>query len=122
MIVRLNIGLENASKFDFDCDTIARLLDLATRDCAELLSYRQVESSGGDWEPESILWAELEVSSSDQVHFFRKSLEGLCTVLNEEGIAVAIVSPAIAIGEGIIVWNPEYNGEKYDFNLDYFTE
>lgn len=120
MIVRINIGLGNASKFDFDCDTIARLLDLSTRDCAQLLNYRQVESNGGDWEPESVLWAELYVSSSDEVHFFKKALEGLCTVLNEDSIAVAIVSPSIA--DGTIIYNPEYSGEKYDFNLDYFAE
>ena len=120
MIVRVNIGLGNANKFDFDCHTVARILDLATRDCASLIDYREVESAGGDWEPEKVLWAELEIITCDEVSAFKDALESLCVVLNEDAIAVAIVSPRIA--DGTVIFNPNYTGEKYDFNLDYFTE
>lgn len=120
MIVRVNIGLDNAINGGLGTYHTAQLLKLATRDCATLKSYRRVESAGGDWDAEPVLWAELEVLNSGDVHFFKKALEGICTVLNEDAIAVAIVSPSIA--DGTIIWNPEYDGEKYDFNLEYFTE
>lgn len=127
MIVRINIGLQNAIDAEIGTLHVARLLELATRDCASLESYRRVESAGGDWEAEPVLWAELEIlpptretGSAERVDRFKAALAGLCTVLHEDAIAVAIVSPTIA--DGVIIWNPAYTGEKYDFNLDYFTE
>ena len=127
MIVRVNIGLENAINGGLGTYHTAKLLELATRDSATLKSYRRVESDGGDWDAEPVLWAELEIlpptleiRSSERVDRFKRALAGLCTVLHEDCIAVAIVSPTIA--EGVLIWNPCYDGEKFDFNLEYFTE
>ena len=127
MIVRVNIGLQNAIDAEIGTLHVARLLELATRDCASLESYRRVESAGGDWEPEPVLWAELEIlpptieiGSAERVDRFKAALQSLCVVLHEDAIAVAIVSPTIF--DGTIIWNPAYTGEKYDFNLDYFAE
>jgi hypothetical protein len=120
MIVRINIGLGRAIESGLDCESVSNLLKLSTRDSSTVISYRQVESAGGDWAPEPVLWAELEVCNAQNVTRFTKALESLCVVLGEDSIAVAIVSPLVH--NGVLIWNPAYTGEKYDFNLDFFTE
>lgn len=123
MIVRLNIGLERARDIGIDHIAAYGLLVNAvcvkTR-CAKMIDWRKVESTGGDWNPEPVLWAELEVVTTEDVERFKKALESLCVALGEDSIAVAIVSPSIA--DGTLIWHPHYTGEKYDFNIDYFTE
>ena len=126
MIVRLNIGLDNAQSHGLSHLDVSKLLKLAVRDCATFLSARMIEGVGiadenvGDWEPEDVLWAELEIRSSDEVPAFKNAVKSLCVVLQEEAIAVAIVSPRY--GDGLLIFNPEYTGEEYAFNLDYFAE
>ena len=119
MIVRINLGLANAHSADLSTQNVHDLLFHATAPYADLLDYREVQSEGGDWEPEPIYWVEFEILH-DCVDRFKRALESICTVLHEDAIAVAIVSPSI--GEGTILFNPNYEGERYDFNLDYFTE
>lgn len=123
MIVRLNIGLERANDIGIDHHGVYGMLINAAcvkRQCATSRGYRKVESAGGDWNPEPVLWVELEVVTTDDVDLFKKALEALCIALGEDSIAVAIVSPSIA--DGTLIWHPHYTGEKYEFNIDYFTE
>ena len=123
MIVRINIGLERARDIGIDHHGVYGMLINAVcvkRQCATSRGYRKVESAGGDWNPEPVLWVELEVVTTDDVDLFKKALEALCIALGEDSIAVAIVSPSIA--DGTLIWHPHYTGEKYDFNIDYFTE
>ena len=118
MIVRLNIGLANAHGVDLSTEDVHNLVLLATDPYAEMIDNREVMSEGGDWDPEPVYWAELEVFHNE-VENFKLALEGLCVVLHEDSIAVAIVSPSI--GTGTLVFNPRYEGDRYEFNLDYFT-
>lgn len=120
MIVRINVGLNNAQRNKLDAEHVVNLIKTGTDGAANVLDWRVVDSEGGDWEIEEVLWAEIEVVTSDETEIFKRTLESLCVVLNEDAIAVAIVSPSI--GEGTILFNPHYEGEKYEFNLDYFTE
>ena len=118
MIVRINLGLQNAHDNDLSTEDVHNLLFLATAPYADLNYTEQQESAGGDWDPEPILVAELEVFPNE-VENFKLALEGLCVVLQEDAIAVSIVSPNI--GTGTVIFNPRYEGEKFEFNLDYFV-
>lgn len=131
MIVRINIGLQRAEDLGLDYHHVAGLLKRSTESTigksAEVLDYRRVMSSGGDWEPEPVLWAECEIApptidigSADRVDRFKLALQSLCVALAEDSIAVAIVSPRV--GHGTMIFHPYYDGEQYQFNLDYFTE
>lgn len=120
MIIRVNIGLKRANAIGLDHHHVAGLLMRATTGyCAEVTSYREVESAGGDWEPEPVLWAELEVVWS-MVDRFKAAMESLCVALGEDSIAGYVLEPNT--GDGTLFWHPHYTGEKYDFNIDYFAE
>ena len=122
MIVRINIGLERARDIGIDHHGVYGMLVNAVcvkGQCATTNGYRKVESAGGDWDPEPVLWVELEVATSDDFDQLRKALESLCVVLGEDSIAVAI---DLLLAGGTLIWHPRYTGEKYDFNIDYFTE
>lgn len=119
MIVRINIGLANAHGVDLSTEDVHNLVLLATDPFSDMLDTMELQSSGGDWEPEPVYWAELEVFPNE-VENFKLALEGLCVVLQEDSIAVAIVSPSV--GTGTLIFNPRYEGERYQFNLDYFTD
>ena len=126
MIVRINVGLANAYKNNINGYHIVDIIKTGTNGAVNVLDWRVLDSKGGNWEPEPVLWTEIEiapcnqVSTSSKVERFKNVLESLCVVLNEDAIAVAIVSPSC--GDGTVIFNPHYTGERYEFNLDYFTE
>lgn len=112
MIIRINLGMANAKSHGIDYLNLVSLLELS------LVSYGSVSatctkiSGGGDWEPEEILIAEISV---DDIEFVNRALEALSVVLDEDSIAVSVLG-----NEGYLIWNPNYTGEKYEFNSDYF--
>ena len=113
MIVRLNIGMESHG---IGASVIKQMLQNAIGTDNVVTGYHCVMSDGGDWEPELIMVPEIQVSNVERL---KKGLVALCDVLSEDSIAVAILSPDV--GNGVLVWNTNYTGERYSFNLDYFT-
>ena len=114
MIVRTNIGLESHG---IGASIVNQLTTTAIGSKNRIQSSYATLSQGGDWAPEMILVQTIEVLDVDT---FKSGLESICRVLGEDAIAVAILSPSI--GSGTIIFNQSYNGERYDFNIDYFTE
>lgn len=114
MIVRTNIGLESHG---IGASIVNQLTRTAIGKKNKITSNYATMSSGGDWAPELILVQTIEVLD---VETFKDGITAVCRVLGEDAIAVAILSPSI--GSGTIIFNPSYTGERYDFNLDYFTE
>lgn len=114
MIVRTNIGLESHG---IGVSIVNQLTKAAIGSKNRIQSNFAKLSEGGDWAPELILIQQIEVLDVDS---FKLGIESLCRVLGEDAIAVAIISPSI--GSGTIIFNPTYTGERYDFNLDYFTD
>ena len=113
MIVALNIGLESHG---IGASVVKSMLRNAIGNDNKITSSETLLSDGGNWDPELVLVPEIDVHDVDRL---KSGLVALCDVLGEDSIAVAILSPTI--GNGILVWNSNYTGEKYDFNLDYFV-
>tara|TARA_R100000406_G_scaffold58601_1_gene40497 strand:- start:1000 stop:1350 length:351 start_codon:yes stop_codon:yes gene_type:complete len=116
MILRINLGMENAEGCGLDYLNLVALLNLSIGGVGSVTSACSKLSDGGDWEPENILIAEIRTNAVS-IKELNKRLESLALVLNEDSIAVSVLGD-----EGYLVFNPNYTGEKYDFNIDYFTE
>ena len=112
MIVRINLGMANAQSYGIDYLNLVALLQSSVKNCGDVTATCTKLSDGGDWQPESILIAEIETSDIQSVN---RSLEALAVVLDEDSIAVSVLG-----NEGYLIWNPNYSGEKYDFNSNYF--
>ena len=98
---------------------VFKLLKHALTNCGRFEEWKVLESSGGDWVPEPILWANFNTSDSDEsITAMLRTLESVCLVLHEDSIAVK-VEP---YNYGKLVFSPTYTGERYDFNAEYFTE
>lgn len=113
MIIRTNIGLESHG---IGSSIVNQLTQNAIGVANVIKSSDMKLSEGGDWPPEWVLVQEIEVSNVERL---KKGLVALCDVLSEDSIAVAILSPDV--GNGVLVWNTNYTGERYSFNLDYFV-
>lgn len=117
MIVRLNIGLaSHGISESIICRMLINAIDGSYCGENKVLSWERRMSDGGNWDPEPVFVPEIEVGNVDRL---KSGLAALCDVLGEDSIAVAILSPSV--GSGVLIWNSNYSGEKYDFNLDYFT-
>lgn len=103
--IKLNIGLENNPK------TISELTDLLKIKWIVInnLAIKEGEFNGN---PERTLVIEGETKLKKE--FILKMIEHICKVATQESIAVKIN------GEGILVFNPEYKGERYEFNENFF--
>lgn len=69
------------------------------------------EHEGSDWEAEQVAVMRIEGVSLNKT-----ILESLCQRLNQDAIAYEYN------GEGGIVFNPNYQGERYKFNPEYFLK
>ena len=112
MIARINLGMDNASKYGIGYLEMVSLLSSAIRDYGKIDCTCSKMSKGGDWKPEPILIADIDVS---EWVGFNRALEALCVVLNEDSIAVSLIGR-----EGYLIFHPNYAGERYPFNFDYF--
>lgn len=103
----LNIGLENNPKSPEGVLEVIEALFCFT----ELVEQRTQDGqfNGND---ENTLVVELD--SGLDVGTLRLNIELLCEVLTQESIAVKFN------GKGELVFNPEFKGERYEFNEDYF--
>lgn len=116
--VSFNVGLLKAAEYNLEAVEVFKLLKNALRYCGRFEEWKVLQSSGGDWAPEPIIWANFTVKDDISVTAMLRTLESVCVVLHEDSIAVK-VEP---YGHGKLVFNPNYKGEKYDFNVEYFTE
>lgn len=73
--------------------------------------YEEHLSEGGDWEPETIIVFRVHRLCE---HEAKSVALTLCKRLGQEAIAYHDGS------EGGLVFHPEYSGERYEFNSEYF--
>lgn len=104
--IKLNIGLEN-NPYEF-ADVLTFVNELAT-----LNSFRQ-ESGEYNGEPERTFVASLYSKHTEER--ILKQIELLTIAFTQDCIAVKINDV------GYLVYNPEYKGEKFEFNNEYFIE
>lgn len=108
-VLYLNIGLlRNTDKLpnkitDID-NTIQK--DLGVHD------FRLV-TLGGDWGTEQTYVARVPLQSSN-IELINTILEYMCIDFNQDAIAYMIN------GVGYLAFNPNYTGERYEFNINYF--
>lgn len=112
MLITINLGIDNSIANGIDYNSLLSLLDLSLGDYGSVMGATSKMSEGGDWEPEKILIAKIETNSLESVN---RRLEALAVVLNEDSIAVSVLGD-----EGYLIFNPNYNGEKYDYNHNFF--
>ena len=103
----LNIGLENNPKGPEGVLEVIEALFSFTE-----LAESRVEMGEFNGNPERTLIVELD--SRLGVESLRLNIELLCDILTQESIAVKFN------GKGELIFNPAYNGERYEFNEDYF--
>lgn len=113
MKVITNVGLDNHG---LSAETVTTILANLLEDGTEVVDYRTALSEGGDWEPERIVIQEL---SCHCIGSLGRSLEKLCECIGEEAIAY-LGGPYAETG--YIAYNPRFKGERYDFNVDFFTK
>jgi hypothetical protein len=110
MDVQVNIGTQGTS---FQT-ALQALMSEAHFEEVRVTNYLTGMSEGGDWEAEPILIASLYANSKKSIV---DTLEGVCHRLNEEAIAVKLENEP----KGFMVFNPSYEGERYEFNEAYFV-
>lgn len=104
--IKLNIGLEN-NPYEF-ADVLTFVNELAI-----LNSFRQ-ELGEYNGEPERTFVASLYSEHAEER--ILKRIELLTIAFTQDCIAVKINDV------GYLVYNPEYKGEKFEFNNEYFIE
>lgn len=128
--VLTNVGLEDHG---LSAETVTTILANLLEDGNEVVASRTTLSEGGDWEPERIVIQEL---SCHCIGSLERSLEKLAEALGEEAIAYLATkiefceesakrplgTAPLDIEEGYIAYNPRFKGERYNFNVDYFTK
>ena len=103
--VTLNIGLENNPLTEYDIIKILWISGLA-------YSKSRIEIGEYLGKPERTLVIEAKYirTEKDMIDL----VKGLCLILKQECIG-------LMIGDvGYLVYNPEFKGERFDFNKDYF--
>lgn len=110
MDVQVNIGIQGTSL----STALSSLMSQSYFEEVRVTSYDSSMSEGGDWESEPILIASLFSNSKKSIV---DALEAVCHDLGEEAIAVKLEGK----NEGFIVFNPSYEGERYEFNEAYFV-
>jgi hypothetical protein len=110
MDVQVNIGTQGTS-FKL---ALQVLLQQSYFEEVKVTNYEVGTSDGGDWGPEQILIASLFSNSKKSIV---DTLEAVCHDLNEEAITVKLEGKS----DGFIVFNPSYEGERYEFNEAYFV-
>lgn len=73
----------------------------------------KVSENTGSWGKERVLVLEIK-TILDAYYLFERGLEKLCDKLNQDAIAFTFNDV------GYIAFNPNYKGEKFVFNPDYF--
>ena len=106
--IKLNIGLENnLYSFEEVHKIIPRYISYLN------YTYRQ-QTGEYNGEPERTFVASFEHGASDKI--ILDIVEYLTTIFTQDCIAVKINDV------GHLVYNPEYTGEKFEFNNEYFIE
>lgn len=109
----LNIGL-NVGETEPANQLGLTLLSLQNRFISFMLPIDiKVSENFGSWGKERVLVLEMDTYKLN-IDGFKSVISLVCTDLRQDGIAFTID------GEGYIVFNPNYKGEKFAFNPDYF--
>lgn len=106
--VKLNIGLENNpyTFFGVECTVRIHLEGMINESREEIGEY--------DGNPERTVV--MDVTSPKGIKSILKSIENLTIIFTQDCIAVKINDV------GYLVYHPEYKGEKFEFNNEYFIE
>ena len=112
MRVKLNVGIDRC---ELGSMLVAELLRNAIGPKNKVLDFEAKYSEGGDWEPELILIPEIIIQDLES---FKRGVESMCLVLNEDCIAVSFQTNSKG---GAMIFNPNYTGEKFQFNIEYFV-
>ena len=85
-------------------------------------SLRKTMSMGGDWNPETIVVAEVNCRinhPNDDIGSLWFALQELVRITDQDAIAVHGINH---VDGGFVLFHPNYEGERYDFNVDYFVK
>lgn len=105
--IKLNIGLENNP---YTYQKVVELIDWTYG--KSKISRQQTGEYNGEPERTAVFLTE----SSYNVNKILRAVEVLTEIFTQECIAVKINDV------GYLVYNPEYKGEKFEFNNEYFIE
>jgi hypothetical protein len=110
-VLELNIGLlRNTDKLPNEVTSIKGMLD---KDFGKH-NFRLVNAIG-DWGSEETYVAKIVLPSAN-ITLINIILEFICTDLFQDAIAYMIN------GVGYMAFNPNYKGERYEFNIKYFVK
>jgi len=121
MKVELNIGtvMNNGHEYH-DVDQVREAIHfiLDPTSLNSNINSRVSTDSHGDWGEEKTIVVEVDIMRGNFPR--RKLIESvrhICHMMSQDAIAVYI--PDLDHGE--LIWNGNYTGGKYEFNLNYFT-
>ena len=103
MKVELNIGLNN-NPYDFE--TVSAMITGAD-------SLFSMEQYNGNPEPTAVIRFYTSMTIKDVEMY----VQMLCDMMTQECIAVLMDD-----NDGMMVFNPSYQGERYEFSMDYFRK
>jgi hypothetical protein len=108
----LNIGLNVG---DAEADNQLNKTISAIIKYEHIHDIKVVEKKGSsDWADERTLVVSIKGDVSMGSHYYIDLCRLLCEELNQEAIAFMIRD------RGYIAFNPNYKGEEYEFNINYF--
>lgn len=79
-------------------------------------NIKVVELKGSNWADERTLVVSIEGDVSMGSHYYMDLCRLLCEELHQEAIAFMIGD------RGYMAFNPNYKGEEYEFNINYFKK
>ena len=124
MLFKINVGTvsgKNIGQPSFTLpptivvNRIAESLRIVTGNTGRVISYRFVESEGGDWDAETIVVATIDIPAATWIDEICR-----CVAVYARQDCVA----SVALGDDTIqglTFHPNYTGEIFDFDPAYFV-
>jgi hypothetical protein len=111
----MNIGLNvNGTSSDSSYEETYKAVKSVFGSFPHLISTRN--SGGSDWEGEETFLAKIDLLKTVQFEQIVVIMHELCKTLKQDAIAYKVGNV------GYLAFNPEYSGERFEFNKDYFIE
>lgn len=125
MLFKLNVGTVSGSNIgqpkhelppSVTLNRINESLRIVTEGKGRIVSYRFVESSGGDWPPEIIVVATIELPSATWIDEVCR-----CVAVYARQDCVASIGIDDDTIQGL-TFHPDYSGDEFEFDPAYFIK